>query len=436
MSKPTIMTIDNEEFYLADDLCEYDKAYFLGCAKTVRKIVEKKKIPDTAYEYLTKKKTGYEYSTVEYKKAKLAIKRKWVEKNMPSMSNGKIKEQFATEPNKIILSKKELVDLDGNEMNLTIVGEREYDKCYFRVKDVAEYFESPKLSDTITRKDKEGYIEEKHYVYFIRSKTASGGNSPNNKVLYLTYCGLIRFLFTSRNKKAESFQEWASKILFTHQVGTQEQKQKLIKSLIGVDVTNALESLTTSVSDIACVYLLVIDTVEKLRSKMKIPDDFEDASYVCKYGETDDLRRRIGEHKKTYSEYNDNIKLKYYSMIDVSNVTKAETSMRNKFENMGVACDLIGQKELIILDKQQLKDVSNIYEETGIIYGASLKDYKSQTEKKISELEHQYDIDTTKLKSETELLKKDIQILTKDKELMQMEIDKLKKKLKKYNKKK
>lgn len=167
---------------------------------------------------------------------------------------------------------------------------------------------------------------------------------------------------------------------------------------------------------------------------MKIPDGWKDELYVCKYGETDDLRRRISEHKKTYAEYNDNIKLKYYSIIDASNVTKAETSMRNKFDKMGVSCELIGQNELIILDNQQLKDVNNIYEETGILFGSDVKEYKTHTDKKIMEMEHQYDINTIKLKSELELLKKDLQILAKEKELMANEIHTLNKKIKKYKK--
>lgn len=406
MNKPQCLKIENEYVYLADDLRKYDKTFFTGCMKTSRLIVEKKKISEDAYLFITKRNDIWKISVEKYKKAYLAIKYWWVDENMESM-----KKTYISEPVEIKFD-------DSLFDGITVRGSNDVTKCYFKVVDINKKIDIVKIDNLNNTVD---------YVYF-------GGTK--NKIMYLTYNGLIKFIFTSRNKKAESFQEWASRILFTHQVGTQEQKQKLIKSLVGVDVNNAIELLTTSVSDIACVYLLVIDTVKNLRSKMKISDDFEDTSYICKYGETDDLRRRISEHKKTFAEYNDNIKLKYYSIIDASNVTRAETSMRNKFEHMDVTCDLIGQKELIILDKQQLKDVSNIYEETGIVYGASLKDYKTQTDKKIIELEHQYDIDTIKLKSEIELLKKDVQIITKEKEIMQMEMDKLKKKLKKYTKKK
>lgn len=56
MGKPEPITVDNKIFYLADDLCNFDKSYFVGCSRTVRKIVEKKKIPTTEYKSLTLKK--------------------------------------------------------------------------------------------------------------------------------------------------------------------------------------------------------------------------------------------------------------------------------------------------------------------------------------------------------------------------------------------
>ena len=80
MEKPTKIIIDNNEFYLAEGLSKFDVNYFIGCAKTVRKIISKKKIPETQYIYLTQKKGKYDYSSEEYKKAKLALSREWVEK--------------------------------------------------------------------------------------------------------------------------------------------------------------------------------------------------------------------------------------------------------------------------------------------------------------------------------------------------------------------
>jgi hypothetical protein len=415
MSKPEKLCIDDKEYYLANDLFKYDRNFFIGCAKTVRLILEKKDIPQDMYAYISSKQGIWGYSTEKFKKAKLAISTKWIEENMPSMSNGLIQEEYEIEPKQIVLSSNEMM-MDDIIIDVKMVGEREYDKCFFKVKTVEKFFDSPHLAATILRHENEGYFEGKHYTYFIRRIIDRNDNSPNARVLYLTYVGLIRFLFSSRNKKAELFQEWAAKILFTHQVGTKEQKNRLVKSLMGIDANNAIEMLQTSASTISCVYLLVLGTVEKLRDKMNIDDKWEDTSYVCKYGETDDLRRRIGEHKKKYSKYCDNIRLKYYIPIDTSKTTKAEVSIKNKFEDMHVICKLVNQKELLILTEEQLKQSDRIYEETGILFGAEIKEYKSQTESKITEIEHQNSIDILKLKSELELCKKELEISKKERE--------------------
>lgn len=194
MEKPQKIKINDVEYYLANELYEFDKPYFIGCAKTVRRIVEKKDIPKKFYEYVVKKNNKYEIGNEEYNKAKLALKCEWVEENIPSMSNGKIKNEFENEPNQIVLSKQEMTDINGNKMDIVIVGQREYDKCYFRAKDVEEYFNSPNLRKTIISGAENGYIKGKHYVYFIRKNIID--TSPNKKILYLTTSGICRTVYT------------------------------------------------------------------------------------------------------------------------------------------------------------------------------------------------------------------------------------------------
>ena len=40
-------------------------------------------------------------------------------------------------------------DVNGQSIEITIRGERKYDKCYFRVKDVSKGFKMPRLQETI-----------------------------------------------------------------------------------------------------------------------------------------------------------------------------------------------------------------------------------------------------------------------------------------------
>lgn len=414
-TEPKTICIDDIDYYIADDLREYDKNYFFGCSKTSRLIIDKKKIPESEYKYVTSRSGNWKYSSEDVKKSKLIITKKWIKKNMPSLSDGKLKEKYDFEPTKIVLKNDELFKINGKHVDLPIIGEREYNKCYFRVKDIAAFFESPRLRSVILDERSDGYIFGKHYVYFLRKDSVVHEHLPN-KILYLTYTGLVRFLFTSHSKIAENFQEWAVKILFTHQVGTHEQRKCLVKELTGVDVKNAIGTLNTSVSDISCVYLFVLGQVKDLRENMSISDKWDDESYVCKYGETCDLRRRINEHETTFTKYGCELKLKRYVYIDEINTSKAECELKEKFTDLRVNCVLKKHDELVILDKKQLKNTLDTYRKIGILYGANINEYKFKTEKRISDLEHAL-----------EMQKKDNELLKKDIELLQMKIDAKKK---------
>lgn len=416
MEKPFITIIDDNEFYLAEDLFMYDKNYFIGCAKTTRRIVEKKNIPSTQYVYLKMKNGKYDYSTAEYKKAKLAISREWIENNMPSMSDEKIKMEYPDEPNRITLRKNDMMtDSNGNIMDLIIVGKREYDKCYFRVKSVSILFDAPNLRGVITRDNSDGYKEFLHYRYFNRIHHARNANHPNTRILYLTYIGMIRFLFASRNKKAELFQQWAAKILFTVQIGTMDQRHKLAKDLLGVPVDNAIQTLNTATANISSVYLFVIGKAGDLRDTMHISDNFDDDLIVCKFGKTEDLKRRTVEHKATFSKYTDNIKLKYYAHIDGISTTNAEKSIKKRFDEMNVRCEIEKQDELIIVTRRQLEEIHDIYRDIGVLYGANINDYKMHAEKEINRLTY-----------ENEIQKKNYEMLLKDAEIKMIRTEALK----------
>jgi len=67
------------------------------------------------------------------------------------------------------------------------------------------------------------YKKYKHYEYFYSEKTVGHAHDGIQK-LYLTYYGVLKVLFTSRNKSVDKFAEWASETLFTVQMGTNTQK--------------------------------------------------------------------------------------------------------------------------------------------------------------------------------------------------------------------
>lgn len=50
-------------------------------------------------------------------------------------------------------------------INVQVVGERDHEKCYFRVKDIMKGFELNRLDDVLIDKNK-GYKENNDYKYF------------------------------------------------------------------------------------------------------------------------------------------------------------------------------------------------------------------------------------------------------------------------------
>lgn len=130
-------------------------------------------------------------------------------------------------------------DAEGNVLNIEVRGERYVDKCYFKMKNFKECLDLKNLDKVILNKNTD-YEENKHYKYFISKKVKLVENNSNKKKeisnkkeMFLTYLGIVKVLFVSKNYNCEHFQNWAIKILFTHQLGTKEQKQILSHKLLG-----------------------------------------------------------------------------------------------------------------------------------------------------------------------------------------------------------
>ena len=80
-----------------------------------------------------------------------------------------------------------------------------------------------------------GYTINIHYTLFlIRIKQYELLSDTIKTEQYLTYKGLLRVLFVSRNKNVERFQDWAEDCLFTMQMGKEEEKVKLGTSILNI----------------------------------------------------------------------------------------------------------------------------------------------------------------------------------------------------------
>jgi len=424
--EPQLIIIDDLSYYNADELKEFDISFFEKTNKTIRKIIKIKNIPEEEYNYFcfNKKDNKWKISNKNKPspKAKLFITEKWSKLNIPKF-NDEITNDYEEAPDILELNDNEkFKDVDNNPLNIEVRGERNVNKCFFKLKDISIKFNMNRLKDTI--EDKNTTYEEKlHYKYFISNNTHKNGKMTSKKVLYLTYLGLIRVLFVSKNPNCEQFQKWAINILFTHQLGTIEDKKKLSNKLMGIPVKEACDVFKTSSNSISCVYLLSLNNVKELRDTFNISENIPDDAIVCKYGKTDDLQRRIKEHQNNYGKLkNVELSIMCYIYVDKKLITEAENQIKNYFTLNNMKFDYENSNELVIINKEYIKNAKKTYEFVFSKFSGSMTEiinkmvsmeknyeinkikYETTIDKLKTKLEHQNEI--MKLKEEIYNLKK------------------------------
>jgi len=143
---------------------------------------------------------------------------------------------------------------------------------------------------------------------------------------------------------------------------------------------------------------------------------YNENDYIFKFGYTNDLSRRTNEHYKTYkNEFNKEIELVLFSIIDPQYISEAETSISCYFnENKlnGYKIKGVEQNELIIFNKDNINQIKEHYK---LIQNSYIGHYKELYDK-INKLEtelmiekHNNELITEKHKNE--LKDKDIQLL-------------------------
>ncbi len=426
------LKIKGVDYYFGNDIVQLHlpglKKYTNG-----RRLVEDQEISEKNYMFVRHNgKSWIKSSDKSCKYDKIIIKSDYVEKNIfPKESDSDDEDndnndndndseeeednEITIAPGIIKLTKKEkMKDNSGNIIEIEVRGTRDHDNCYFRVSDVAVGFGMKDLHATIIHTNR-GYKDVIHYRYFYIDKN-TGNDQKNKKVkskkplskkLFLTYQGLLKVLFVSRNKTVGNFLNWATKTLFTAHLGTQDQKNELSSKLMGISANIVKEVFSTTSSTLPTIYLFSIGRVKDLRATLKIDKKYHDDDIVCKGGETIDLTRRINEHNTTYGKLpGANLCLKWHNYIDPQYTSKAETELFMLLDKLGHKMDHSKYNELIIFprDKKagnfiidQFKNVSNKY----------LGHVKVLVDK-IKELENE--IEVMKIKHQNEMLQKNNEI--------------------------
>ena len=316
-----------------------------GCV-TVNRMLEKRKIPDDAYVFVSySKNKGYTILSHDstYKAKRLMLKVDWVDKNIAPFckvvtSMEKECPKYDLLPDRVYLEDTEIFnDEQGNAYPLTIRGERKTDRIFFKSKDVGEMINIQRIRNTITS-NTSSFHEGVDYVYFqnLDHHGEKDSASSNTKVTYLTYHGLIHLLFVRRHPVAQKFCRWATEILFAAQYGTVEQRREVSSNIMGITVKTLKSFMNTSTNTMPVIYLFYLGNMGEVRKKLGISEEkyphIKDSYHVFKYGLSENFKQRAEKHEATFKKYGIEPLLKYHTYIDPFHLQNAENDLRDWFK--------------------------------------------------------------------------------------------------------
>jgi len=435
---PTPFFIDSlktKMFYNSKHLFDFNQTFYYGCKSKPKSIIIKKKIPPSEYVYANLKLNEWNLSTADCKKSQLLISKEWVDTHffkktepdvvpvipvVPVIHTDPVlpeefpdTEEFTTleyAPKIVYLDDHEKFrDTNGNIVEIETRGTKNRKNIYFKVSDVSIGFDMKSLNEVLCHKEK-GYEKNTDYkIFFIRDRLTNGQSHTIKKCLYLTYRGLLRVLFVSRNTNVERFQDWAEESLFTIQMGTKEDKVKLGTSILNISPKTYKAVFSTYANKFPCIYLLSLGTVKDLRNTFGIDASTPDDYIVYKYGFTDDLQRRIGENETKYNKLeNVNVKLATFNIIDPIYMKEAERDIREECNAYEVSLKSDGYNELIVLNEKQLKHTKQHYSRIGREYAghtAELQDQLVKLKDDIKTYEFRLELNTIKYENEIQKYK-------------------------------
>jgi len=426
---PTPFFIDSlktKMFYNSKHLFDFNQTFYYGCKSKPKSIIIKKNIPQSEYVYANLKLNEWNLSTADCKKSQLLISKEWVDIHFFKKTEPDVvpvipvvpvvpilpiefpDTETVDAPGLLILEDNEkFKDTDGNILDIETRGTKSRKNIYFKVSDVSKIFDMENLSATLL--DTRGWYERKidYETFFIRQAFGSTKSHAIKKCLYLTYHGLLRVLFVSRNKNVERFQDWAEESLFTIQMGTKEDKVKLGTSILNISPKTYKAVFSTYANKFPCIYLLSLGTVKHLRDTFGIDASIPDDYIVYKYGFTDDLQRRIGEHETKYNKLpNVNVKLATFNIIDPIYMKDAERDIREECNAYEISLKSDGYNELIVLNEKQLKHTKQHYSRIGREYAGHTAELQDQIVKLKDDIKtYEFKIQLNTIKYDNEIQK-------------------------------
>ena len=436
MLTPFAIDSSNRMFYNAKDICAHHPALFKGIRSKIREIVARRRIPSSEYLYasFSSRLNRWAVSDSDSTKAQLLISRTWVDHNMLAIPEP-IAVSSAIHTNPIPTTKKRIIveesddeeenedgkeeliednsiappilelethekfhDIDGNVLEIETRGERHPEKIFFLVTDVMRAFDMPNLDHSL-RIAHTRYERGVDFLAFAMGYIVPHCNliNPTKLSLHLTYIGMLRVLFCSRNKNAHQFVRWASQKLFTMQMGTRDDREDLIREMV-TNLDSFKTVLKTYPQTFPCIYLLRLGRVGDLRETFSLDHTIDDDSIVCKFGCSKNLDSRLDDHKNDYGKLkNVCINVEAFHYIDPIYRKEAEGEIRNIFDSYGMRVVVPNRIEMVALNEKQIKRIKKDYARTGKDYAGAteemqLKIQQLTNEQTTRELQHQIEL--------------------------------------------
>ena len=431
--------INKKKYLIAKDVIENDSNFFIGCKKRSRDTIAKFKL-NIMRDYAYGKKVKDEWTLIKDQtkpanKSTLLFRYKWVTDNVPAYMKESVKKakedsgeklyKYETAPDVLELDDNEkFKDNEGNVYEIEVRGNRNVDKCYFKASDIGEAFGIKVIHNTITQSN--NYIIEKQFKKFIVHDTHVMGvrsNKNNNKeMLFFTYDGVLQCIYSSQSKQASQFRTWATETLFTLQMGSVEDKTELINKVLGTNAQVAKSVFNSRARKFSSVYLFSLGYVKDLKTSMDLKN-MDDNDIVCKYGRTNDLSRRTGEHILKYNKINGvELKLMLYAFIEDEYGAEAEDEIKSFFNFADCKVTYENNDELVIIEPKKLKEVKLRYDALENEYSKGIEIFKKEIMQKNNEIiQLKNDKELIQLKSDKEILilKNNNELMQKDNELIQ-----------------
>jgi len=271
-------------------------------------------------------------------------------------------------------------DEHGNTIRIEMRGERTVHGMYFKASDLHPLHN--RVEDTV-QGSKSDYEYNTHYVFYIDTRNSGTDVSPD-KVMYLTYLGVVKLLMCSRAKKAEHFQRWAITTLFTHQFGSASEKDSLASNLLGVSPATIQSVFRCYVDKLPCIYLYVIGKVIDIKEYCDANNDsialdgYSDNDLVYKFGCADDIERRTREHNRTYGKMTTTFGLKHFTYVDKTYMYKAEATLKHFFQASKMHVNDKKRVELAVIPKDKEGYVKEMFHNIFTMYAGSTREIQHE----------------------------------------------------------